>query len=66
MVAAVQSVLRDHPSVAIFTFGYGGDHDDGTLRALAAVLKGHTADVARAAGPAPRRRTSETNLWSYY
>ena len=40
MVAAVKAVLRDHPSVAIFTFGYGGDHDDGTLRALAAASRG--------------------------
>ena len=40
MVAAAQAQLKDHPSLAIFTFGYGGDHDENALRGLAECSKG--------------------------
>ena len=40
MVAAAQALLKDHPALAIFTFGYGGDHDENTLRGLAEASRG--------------------------
>ena len=40
MVAAAQAQLKDHPALAIFTFGYGGDHDEDALRGLAECSKG--------------------------
>ena len=39
MVAAAQALLKDYPSLAIFTFGYG-DHDEDALRGLAECSKG--------------------------
>eukprot|EP00964_Phaeocystis_antarctica_P000883 scaffold500_cov74-Phaeocystis_antarctica.AAC.1 len=39
MVAAAQALLKDHPALAIFTFGYG-DHDENTLRGLAEASRG--------------------------
>ena len=40
MVEAAQALLKDHPALAIFTFGYGGDHDENTLRGLAEASRG--------------------------
>ena len=40
MVAAAQALLKEHPALAIFTFGYGGDHDENTLRGLAEASRG--------------------------
>lgn len=35
MVEAAQAVTKDHPGISIFTFGYGADHNESTLRSLA-------------------------------
>ena len=42
MVEAAQALLKDHPALAIFTFGYGGDHDENTLRGLAEASVSYT------------------------
>merc|ERR1719473_1500576 len=39
IVAAAQALLKDHPALAIFTFGYG-DHDEDALRGLAEASRG--------------------------
>merc|ERR1719231_1196026 len=39
MVAAAQALLKDHPALAMFTFGYG-DHDEDALRGLAEASRG--------------------------
>jgi len=35
MVEAAKAVMKDHPGVSIFTFGYGHDHNENVLRSLA-------------------------------